>query len=97
MLGTPEALYIPGENERLLQGLGENGGMASLGLPKRGVPRNRSTLHLKPRGPGALPSACLSFLTTLYRFGPLIVGVLGLLLLLGALLRCHLTFLQIFG
>jgi len=95
LLGAPKALHVSGEEERLLQSLGEVSGIPPLRLPNQSVPTNGSTIHLQPRGLSALPSTYFGFVSVVYRLGPLVLRVLGLLLLLGALLRCHLTFLQV--
>ena len=68
--------------------------MSPLRLLNRGVLRNGSTIHLKPRGPGALPSSHFSLIPAIHKLGFLVLRVFGLPLLFGPLLRTDLALLR---
>ena len=93
-----QGIHILGQEQGLLQGLSNVGGVPSLELPNRGVPGDVSTIHLQPRQPHVLLNTHLDpivLLPAIRGAGPLVLGVLSSFLLLSPLLRDHILFFRL--
>jgi len=87
-------LHVLGQEEWLLQCLGDVGKVPSLEIPNGGVPRDDITINLQPRSLGALLYMHLDptwVLPTLHKGG---LFIFDSFLLLGLLLREHLSLLH---
>ena len=62
----PKPIYVPGQEQGLLQSLGEISRLPSLGLLKRCVLRNGSAIQFQLRGPGTLPPSDRSLIPAIY-------------------------------